>query len=63
MPHTRMFWQNAGAHVKVEFFSAPKATMQHARNGELVFSLREWAELKAVFAKHPDVFELLEGAR
>jgi hypothetical protein len=61
--HTRIYFTIAGGHVHTEWFSAPKQGLTHGRNGDLVYTLREWETMRPVFEKFPEVFELIDKAK
>lgn len=59
MTHTRIKFETCGAHVHAEFFSRD-VYGGYAHNGRLIFNAREWENLREVFDKHPERFELVD---
>jgi hypothetical protein len=53
----RVRYQQAGGHVHCRVFSAPRAGTTFAKCGELVFSVGEWADVRA---RLEGVVEILE---
>jgi hypothetical protein len=60
MHHTRIYYVKRGEHIHAEFYSAGSPELTHAKNGDLCFSLKEWASLVTVFEKFPDGFTLID---
>lgn len=46
-PMLRLRYRTLGGHVHCRFFTAPLPDTTFAKNGELVFSMDEWADVRA----------------
>lgn len=60
MTHTRIHFTIRGGHVHTEFYSAGAANLTHGKNGDLTFTLAEWATLLPTFERFSEVFELID---
>jgi hypothetical protein len=58
--HTRIYFALAGGHVHTEWFSAPSQHVTHWKNGDLIFTAGEWADMRPAFERYPELFELVD---
>ena len=42
MPSIRVYYKIIGGHVHCRVFSGPDIHLTHGKNGDLVFSVKEW---------------------
>lgn len=63
MTHTRISFKKLGGHVHTDWWSGKAVNWIHGCNGQLVFTLEEWATIKPLLEAYTKVFEFVDEGK